>query len=162
MKIVDGLRRLGGGEPLVEGHAQSDILYVRLGQEGGHRQIDADRGALSAVGGALAAAFGSGPLDGFAEQLREQREAHRADVPRLLRAQQIAGPADLEVLERDLEPGAEVVGFHDRRQPPLRDLAEGAPGFGHQVGVGAHAGAADASAQLVHLRQPQALGAIPE
>ena len=83
-------------------------------------------------------------------------------MSRLLRAQQIARAANLQVFQRDLETGAEIVGLHDRGQAALRDLGQRAVRLGHQVGEGAHAGASDAAAELVHLGQAETFGAVED
>src|SRR6266540_6015722 len=60
--------------------------------------------------GGLRAAGGAAPerLDGLLEPAEIEVESHRLGVPRLLRAEQVPRPADLQVLEGDPVPGAEV------------------------------------------------------
>ena len=65
-------------------------------------------------------------LDGVGEHLRVEVEADRRDVPALLRAQQVARAADLEVAQRDLEAGAQLGRLEDGREALLRDLGRGA------------------------------------
>ena len=87
-------------------------------------------------------------------------DADLADVPGLLVAQQIAGAADIEIVARQLEAGAQrVQGLHDfepalRRRGELLFLRQG------QIGVATDLAAPDASAQLVELRQPEHVGAV--
>ncbi len=58
------------------------------------------------------------------EQLHVQVEAEPDDEAVLLGPEQVAGAADLEVLERDLEPDAELVELLDHPQALLRLLGE--------------------------------------
>ena len=102
------------------------------------------------------------PLDRIAEQLHVQVEADGADVAALLGAEQVAGAADLEVAQRDLEAGAQLRRLEDRLQPLLRDLAQRPVLLVQQVGVGARGAAADAAAQLVELRQAEPVGVVDD
>ena len=58
--------------------------------------------------------------DGLAEHLDVELEPERGDVAGLLRAEQVAGAADLEVAHRDREAGAELGVVGERRQPRPR------------------------------------------
>ena len=84
------------------------------------------------------------------------------DVAALLRAQQVAGAADLEVAQRHLEAGAQLARLEDRRESLLRYLVEHAVLRVRQVGVGLVGGAADAASELVHLREAEAVGAVDD
>ena len=76
-------------------------------------------------------------------------EADRVGVARLLRPQQIAGAADLEVLERDPVAGAEIGMMLEHLQP---FLGVGVDRVGHQqVAVGPSVRAPHATAQLIQL-----------
>ena len=81
-------------------------------------------------------------------------------MPVLFRAEQVARPADLEVAERDLESRAELGVFADRGEPLDRDLRERLAGTEGEVGVGVAAAPPDASADLVQLREPHAVGVL--
>ena len=105
-------------------------------------------------------AVGAGCGDRLFEHVLVELDADLADVPGLLVAQEIAGAADIEVVARQLEPGAQrVQGLHDfepalRRRGELLLLRQG------QIGVAAQFAAPDAAAQLVELRQPEHVGAV--
>src|SRR5687767_12522022 len=80
----------------------------------------------------------------------------------LLGAEDVAGAADLQVGQRDLEARAKLRRVEDRLQPLpgyLRKLAALAV---EQVRVRAASGAADPAAQLVELRQSKGVGAIDD
>src|SRR5919197_4322052 len=72
--------------------------------------------------------------------------------PRLARAEELAGATQLQVDLRDLEA---VVGLRHRVDTSLRVLAE--PPAREQDAVRLPRATADAAAQLVQLRQPEAL-----
>ena len=80
----------------------------------------------------------------------------------LLGAEHVAGPADLEVAHGDLEPRAEIGELADRLEPLVGLLGEGLLTRVEQVRVGALAPAADATAQLVQLREPEQIGAVDD
>ena len=61
--------------------------------------------------------------DGFFQQPDIGVEAHRVDMAVLLAAQQIAGAAQFQIERGDLESGAQVAEFLQRRQPLAGDLA---------------------------------------
>src|SRR5207249_7262676 len=94
-------------------------------------------------------------LNGLGEQPRVQVEPNRGHVARLLPAEDVAGTADLEVRQRDLEAGTELRG--------VEDGLEALPGlFTHplttpvqQVRVRAPRGSTEAAPELVQLRQPE-------
>ena len=89
-------------------------------------------------------------------------EADRGDRAVLALAQQLAGAADLEIVRRDLEAGAELGEPLQHREPLLR-LGRDARLLGDdQVAERALARAADAAAQLVELRQPEAIGVVDD
>ncbi len=83
-------------------------------------------------------------------------------MPGLLVAEQVAGAADLQVAHRDLEARAELGVVRQRRQPLRRLGRERCRGVVEQVGVGALAAAAHASAYLVELRQPEGVGVLDD
>ena len=66
-------------------------------------------------------------LDRLGQQARVEVEADRGHVAVLLRAEDVAGAADLEVGQRDLEAGAQLGRVEDRLQPLARDVASAAP-----------------------------------
>ena len=74
-------------------------------------------------------------LDRLGEHPRVQVEADRGHVPRLLAAEDVAGAADLEVGQRDLEPGAELGGVEDRLEPLARLVRQPLAAPVQQVGV---------------------------
>ena len=98
--------------------------------------------------------------DRLGHELAVEVEADGRDVARLLAAEQVARAADLEVAHRDLEPGAEVGELADRAQALVRLLGERAVRWVQQVRVRALPASTDAAAQLVHLREPEQVGAV--
>ena len=71
------------------------------------------------------------------QQLHVQIEPQAHDEPALLGPQQVAGAADLQVLERDLEPHTQVVELLDHPQPLLGVLGQHAPRRHQQIREGA-------------------------
>ena len=69
----------------------------------------------------------------------------------LLGAKEFAGAAQFQIFFRNLKA---VAGAHHRVQPLLGFFAD--PAAGHQHAVGFGGAASDASAQLMHLREPEA------
>ena len=83
--------------------------------------------------------------------------------PDLRFAQHLAGAADLEVVHREVEAGAELLHHLDRFEALLRLRRDVAfLGRRQQVGVGLVVRAADAAAQLVQLREAEAVGAVDD
>ena len=101
-------------------------------------------------------------LDRLGQQPRVEVEADRGHVPRLLAAEDVAGAADLEVGQRDLEAGAQLRGVEDRLEPLARLVAQPLAPPIEQVGVGAPARAPDAPAQLVELGEAERVGAVDD
>src|SRR5688572_8739841 len=83
-------------------------------------------------------------------------------MARLLATEDVAGAADLEVCERDLEPRTELRGVEDRLEPLPRLVAHPLPAPVQQVRVGPSRGAADATPELVQLRQPERVGPVDD
>ena len=54
------------------------------------------------------------PFDRVGQQADVEIESHRADVAALLRAQQVARPADLQIAQGDLEAGPQLRRLEDR------------------------------------------------
>ena len=101
-------------------------------------------------------------LDRLAHHLLIELVADLLDVAGLLFAKQIAGPAQVEVVARELEPRAENIKRLQNAEPLLglrRD--PGLRGRG-EIGVGADLGAANAAAQLIKLRQAEHVGAMDD
>ena len=73
------------------------------------------------------------------------------DVAVLLAAQQIARAAQFQIERGDLEAGAQVAEFLQRRQAFARDLAQFRVRRDQQIGIGAAVRPAHAAAQLVQL-----------
>ena len=78
----------------------------------------------------------------------------------LLRPQEVAGTPDLEIPHGDLETGPELRVVGQGREPRPRLGRELARIWVEQVGVRGDVGAADASADLVELAQPEHVGAL--
>ena len=80
----------------------------------------------------------------------------------LLRAEQLAGAADLEVAHRDREAGAELGVVGERREPRPRLVGQLARVGIEEVRVRRRVGAADAAADLVELREAEHVGALDD
>src|SRR6185436_20691375 len=89
-------------------------------------------------------------------------EADRRDVTRLLRAEQAARAADLEVAHRDLEAGAEIGELADGLQPLVRLLGELVIARVQEVRVRALPAATDSTSQLVELRETEPIRAVDD
>ena len=144
----------GLGEPLVHRHTGGHVRHELFRDRRREAEIDDGFRALSRALGRLAARR-SQLGHRLAEQPGVEVEADGVDVAALLGAEDVAGPAYLEVLHGDAEPGAEFRSGDDRLQPALRGLREPASALHEQVGVRALGAAADASAELVQLRQAE-------
>ena len=97
---------------------------VVVGQIGVDRQVDDRLGAR--LDRLTVLEIGLLLLDRLGEQLRVEVEADGRQVAVLLPAEDVAGAADLEVGQRDLEPGAQLGRVEDGLQPlagNLRQLA---------------------------------------
>lgn len=120
------------------------------------REIDAH---LRRFLGGDRCAVGRGPvgLHRLADQTDVQIETDARDVSGLLCAEDVSGPAQLEVLERHRHSGAELIVLRDGRQAVVGRLGERFLGTVEQIGVSAFTTAADASTQLMQLRQAEIL-----
>ncbi|MCW0462066.1 hypothetical protein NB717_003134 [Xanthomonas sacchari] len=96
------------------------------------------------------------------QQFGVQAEADLGHLPALVLAQQFAGAADLQIVGGQGEAGAQFVHRGDGVQPLLRIGSDAAPVRHQQIGVGAVMRTADAAAQLVQLRQAEAVGAVDD
>src|SRR5690606_34583021 len=85
---------------------------------------------------------------------------HGGDVSGLAGAQQVSGPADLEVAHSDLEARPQRRGLADRAQTFVRVLGQHHLGRMETVRVGAASGASDPTPQLVQLTQTEAVGPV--
>src|SRR5206468_4998406 len=117
------------GQALVDSQALIHLGNIAIGQERLHAHVDdgLDRRATR-----LAAQFSHG----LCQELRVKIEAHRGNVAVLLRAQQIAGAADLQIPHGEPEPSPELGHLLDHLEPPLRCLVHTARGRHEQISVG--------------------------
>ncbi len=143
------------GEPPVRLEPQLLLGDVVGREEGVGRHVELD---LRRLGDRLALHLG----DRLGDHLAVQVVADRRDVTRLRLAEQVAGTADLEVAHRDPEAGTELGRLADRAQPFVRLLGQRAVPRVEQVGVGALTAAPDPTAELVHLTQPEQVGALDD
>ena len=106
--------------------------------------------------GGLQVALARG-VHGRADHLREQVEADRRHVARLLGAHQAAGAADLKVAHGDAHTASQVGMLVQRRQTRLRLLGE-VDVFGeHEERIRLGGATAHTALQLIHLSQAQTL-----
>ncbi len=94
------------------------------------------------------------------QHVRIELEADLVDLARLLVAEHFAGAADLEVVHRKIEAGAQFLHLLDRFQPALRLLGQRLRIVDQQVRIGLVMRAADAAAQLVELREAELVRAV--
>ncbi len=143
------------GEAPVRLEAQILPRHVVLRQVRVEREIELDLGRLAER---LALQLG----DHLVDHLAVQVVADGGDVARLAGAEQVAGAPDLEVAHGDLEAAAELGGLTDRLQPFVCLLGQRRLRRIEEIGVGAHAGAADATTELVELPEPEPVGAVDD
>ncbi len=86
--------------------------------------------------------------------------ADGGDVAGLVAPEQVAGPADLQVAQGDLEARAQLGVVPDGPQALVGRLGQDPVGGVEQVGVGPHAGPAHPAPQLVELAQPEQVGPV--
>jgi len=143
-----------GGRDLGVGlKAKALVRDVLVGDVRVDGQLDADLGLLRLL---LAAEVGHG----LGDHADVQVEAHTLDVAGLLPAEQVAGAADLEVLERHLDAGTQVGVGRDGLEAVVGGLGERAVRGIEEVGVGAFTAPAHTPAQLVQLGQAHELRAL--
>ena len=98
--------------------------------------------------------------DGLLEHRLVELEADFLDVARLFLAEQVACPADVEVVARELETGAKAFERLQHVEPALGGVGELALRRHGEQRVGALLGAADAAADLVELREAEMVGVV--
>src|SRR5699024_11674318 len=89
-------------------------------------------------------------------------ESDSLDMTGLLTAEQIAGPADLEVLHRHLHPGAELGVRGQRRQTVVGGLGQLCVRRIEEVRIGAFPSAPDSPAQLMELGESVPVGVVDD
>ena len=151
--------RSSDGEAAVEAEADVEVGDVGLGDEDGDAEVDL-RGPF-AVGGQLDLA-GLQLGDLLVQHVLVELEADLADVAGLLLAEEVAGAADVEVLGGEGEAGAEAVEGAEDAQALFGLGGELLARLGHDEGVGAELGAADAAADLVELGEAEHVGALDD
>ena len=127
-------RRPRPGQPPVQLQLLGLLGHVGVGQVGLDRQVDDSLRLLHPRRPILAQRLAL--LDRLGEQPRVEVEADGGHVPRLLAAQDVARAADLEVGQRDLEPGTQLRRVEDRLEPLPRLLAHPLAPPVEEVGVG--------------------------
>src|SRR5216683_6478592 len=116
LPISEAIDELGGkgidlaavhqrGDAAIEAEADAEIGDVSLGDEDGGADGDLRRPLLARRPRLIGAAARSG--DRLLEHVLVELDADFANVPRLLLAQQVAGAADIHVVARQGEPGAQ-------------------------------------------------------
>ena len=148
--LVRGRRKLPIGlesQPLV-----IDVLGGQVSVDG---QFDAHIG------------FGLGVLtaelrDRLTDEPDIEVEAHPLDVSGLLTAQQVAGPADLEVLHRHLHARTQLGVGGQGRQPIVGGLGQLCLRRVEEVGIGPFPASSHPAAQLVELREAEAVGVVDD
>ena len=111
---------------------------------------------------ARATAAGLGGEDRVLEHRLVELEADLPDVAGLLVAEQVARAADVEIVAGELETRAKAVELASTFSRFSRRLGDRAVLRRGQVGIGAQLRSPDAAAQLVELREAEAVGAMDD
>src|SRR5258708_32912960 len=90
-------------------------------------------------------------LNGVAEQSNIEIETDGSHVTALLRAEQVTGAADFEVVDRYLKPGAELGRLEDGLEAALGCLGEGVVPLVQEIGIGTHGAPPNPASELVEL-----------
>ena len=99
---------------------------------------------------------------GFGQQVAVQLETDRRNVARLLVAEQIAGTAQLKIAHGDTKARTELGVVGERGEARTRLLAQlGRIGI-QQIGMCSHIRPANATTDLVQLRQAEQVGALDD
>ena len=96
------------------------------------------------------------------QQFHVQVVADLLDLSALLIAQKLSGAANLQIVGGQRESGAELLERFQRLEPLDRVGRHGLARRGDQIGIGAVVRSSHAAAQLVDLRQAEAVGAIDD
>src|SRR5690606_1500083 len=96
------------------------------------------------------------------EHVHVQGESHFGQLAALRLAEVLTGAADLQVMGGQHEARTDFLHRLDGLQAPLRILGQGLQRRHHQVREGAVVRAADATTQLVQLRQSQPVGLVDQ
>src|SRR5262245_27737354 len=155
LELAEVVLVLDEREPAVE----VDLERLRGDVGGGHVGVDA---RVHPHGPRGESSLARELRDDLVEHLDVELEAERRDVSGLLRAEQVAGAADLQVAHRDREARAELGVVCERREPRSRFRSELARLGIEQVGVRRHVATADAPADLVELGEPELVGALDD
>ncbi len=115
--------------------------------------VGADRGGVF---------FAFEARDGLAEQLAIELKTDADDVAALLRTEEVAGAAKFEVAHGDAETGAELVVRAQGVEAFAADLDQARVAVEEEVGVGLVFETAHASAELVELREAEAVRAFDD
>ena len=143
------------GEAAIKLQAQGEIGDVILGDR--HRRAERD-GRRPDLFLRLVDA-GLQQFDRVGQHLLIKFVADFLDMAGLFVAEQIAGAADVEIMRRELEAGAERIERLQHLQPLLRLRRDRAVGGRREQRIGARLAAPDAPAQLIELRQSKHIGA---
>ncbi len=125
-----------------------------------HRQVDYGAGPFDF--GRTAFELRLLLLDGLGQEARVEVEPDRGHVSVLLRAQDVAGAANLQIRQGDLEPGPELRGVEDGLQSLAGDVRERLAAPVQQIGVGAPRRPPDTAAELVELGQAKRVGSVDD
>ena len=145
-------------EAAIEREPRRQVGNIGFGDR--HRRAELDGRRPHVLGRRVLARLDA--LDRLAHHLLIELVADLLDVAGLLFAKEIAGAAQVEVVARELEAGAERIERLQNAEALLglrRDLGLGRGG---EIGVGADLRAADAAAQLIELRQAEHVGAMDD
>ena len=155
-EIVDLVVGVEIGQPPVQRQPHREVGDVILRNQHGHADGDLRR---PAVGGRFDHA-GLEVEDRLLQHRLVKLEADFLDMAGLFLAEQIAGAADIEVVRRQLESGAQRFQRLQHFQPPLGLRGDLLLRRQREQRIGAQLRAPHPSAQLIELRQPEHVGAV--
>ncbi len=160
LQLAQGFIVAGAGDALVQRQPRVHVGQVVVGDQ--RRQVQFDLGLVRAAQFEVRQLAALERAHGTVEQLGVEREADLLDLPGLFLAQQLAGAADFQIVRGQREPGAQLL-QRGQRVEALFGIGADRPALGHhQIGVGAVVRASDATAQLVQLGQPEAVGTVDD
>src|SRR5471030_2421750 len=160
LQVFEAFLVRGRGDAFVENQSRMNVRQVVLGNQRRYPQIDFRTTAQRLIEVRLFAL--ADRLHRALEHFHVQREADGLDLPALAVAQQFAGATDFQVVGREHEARAEVLGVGDRFQTLFRIRGDLLARRRQQVRVSLVMTATDPAAQLVQLRQAKLVGTLDD
>src|SRR5690606_35555735 len=160
LQLIELVARRRVRNPLVVHETRVHVRHVVLGDQ--RRQPELDLGAVRERILEIRLPSFLQLRDRTREELVVEREADRLNLPALAFAEQLARAAILEVVRRERDAGSEPLERLDRLEPFRGARRQGARRRRDHVRIGLMVRAADAAAELVQLREAQAVRAVDD